>query len=202
MAVLWAYGSRFSGIDEEFRYPEKRAAMSVQTSIFADTESSAAVWIRVEGKGTFQNSPGLKDFSRKMIEDGRHSLVIDLANCPAMDSTFMGTLAGIALRLREAGGGDLWVINRNERNAELLSGLGLDALFSAGPAPDFGGGDGLAIEQNADKAITREVMREAHETAIRVNPRNAAKFRDVIEHLNASAARETGKPPGGKSPGK
>jgi anti-sigma B factor antagonist len=184
------------------------AAMSVQTSIFADTESGPAVWVRVEGKGTFQNSPGLKDFSRKMIEEGRRALVVDLANCPAMDSTFMGTLAAIALRLREAGGGDLWVVNRNERNAELLSGLGLDTLFSEQPAPEFGGRDGTAIDQTADKATTRDVMREAHETAIRVNPRNAAKFRDVIEYLNASATKASGNtgnaggPTPGKNPGK
>jgi anti-sigma B factor antagonist len=174
--------------------------MSVQTSIFADTESSPVVWIRVEGKGTFQNSPGLKDFARKMIEEGRRSIVVDIANCPAMDSTFMGTLAGIALRLREAGGGDLWVINRNERNAELLEGLGLDALFSSNPVPNPGRADGRAIEHASDKATTREVMREAHETAIRVNPDNAARFRDVLEHLDASAKRSAGDPPNGKAP--
>src|SRR3954462_7442485 len=100
--------------------------MSIQPSIFADPESGPTVWIRVEGKGTFQNSPGLKEFSRQMMDRGRRDFVVDLANCPAMDSTFMGTLAGLALRLREAGNGQLWVVNRNLRNNELLEGLGLD----------------------------------------------------------------------------
>ena len=60
--------------------------MTVQPSIFADTDSGPTVWIRVEGKGTFQNSPGLKEFSREMMEGGRRSFVVDLANCPAMDT--------------------------------------------------------------------------------------------------------------------
>ena len=52
--------------------------MSFQPTIFADMESGPAVWIRVEGKGTFQNSPGLKDFSRRMIETGKRAFVVDL----------------------------------------------------------------------------------------------------------------------------
>jgi anti-sigma B factor antagonist len=163
--------------------------MSPQPSIFADTESGPAVWIRVEGKGTFQNSPGLKEFSRQMMEGGRRDFVVDLANCPAMDSTFMGTLAGMALRLREFGDGHLWVVNRNHRNSELLEGLGLDALFSHDPAPVVVAPiNGSAVEHHADKAFTREVMRAAHEACVQANPENAARFKDVLEHLRASAA--------------
>jgi anti-anti-sigma factor len=164
--------------------------MSLHPTIFADTESGSEVWIRIEGRGSFQNSPALKEFARRMIEAGRRSFVVDLKNCPAMDSTFMGTLAGLAIRLRDTGSGDLWVVNRNERNAELLAGLGLDPLFSNKPMPLAQPGDCKeAIHHAADKASTREVMHEAHAACIAVNPRNADKFKDVIEHLQASAAK-------------
>jgi anti-anti-sigma regulatory factor len=164
--------------------------MTVQPSIFADTDSGPTVWIRVEGKGTFQNSPGLKEFSREMMDGGRRSFVVDLANCPAMDSTFMGTLAGLALRLRDCGDGRLWVVNRNLRNSELLEGLGLDALFAHEPPPPIDGNrERNAVQHHADKAFTREVMRDAHEACVAANPENAARFRDVLEHLRASAAR-------------
>lgn len=165
--------------------------MSLQPSIFADTESGPTIWIRVEGKGTFQNSPGLKDFSRHMMDTGRRDFVVDLANCPAMDSTFMGTLAGMALRLREFGEGHLWVVNRNTRNNELLEGLGLDALFAHEPPPATAKAaiNGSAIDMSVDKAQTREVMREAHEACVEANPENAARFKDVLEHLRASAKR-------------
>ena len=133
--------------------------MTLQPTIFADTTSGPTVWIRVEGKGTFQNSGGLKEFSKTLIADGRRDFVVDLENCPAMDSTFMGTLAGLALRLREAGGGRLWVKNCNERNEDLLAGLGLDALFSADPLPCGECKDHGAVMGSADKAAMREVMR-------------------------------------------
>ena len=165
--------------------------MSLHPTIFADTDSGPEVWMRVEGRGTFQNSPALKDFSRRMIDEGRRQFVVDLKNCPAMDSTFMGTLAGLAVRLRDAGDvGGLWVVNRNERNAELLAGLGLDVLFSDQPLPCAEVAEcPQAIHHAADKAATREAMHEAHDACVAVDPRNADKFRDVLEHLRASAAR-------------
>lgn len=165
--------------------------MSLHPTIFADTESGPAVWMRVEGRGSFQNSPALKEFSRRMMEQGRRQFVMDLRNCPAMDSTFMGTLAGLAMRLRDKGNGSsLWVVNRNDRNAELLAGLGLDVLFSDQPLPCAEVAECLqAIHHSADKTATRAVMHEAHDACVAVDPRNADKFRDVLDHLKDSAAR-------------
>jgi anti-anti-sigma factor len=164
--------------------------MSLHPTIFADTESRPEVWIRIEGRGSFQNSSALKEFTRKLIDEGRRQFIVDLKNCTAMDSTFMGTLASLAIRLK-GGGGDLWVVNRNERNTELLAGLGIDTLFSDKPLPAAHNGDCReAIHHAADKAATREIIHEAHAACIAVDPRNADKFKDVIEHIKASAARD------------
>ena len=163
--------------------------MSLHPTIFADTASGPEVWIRVEGKGSFQNSPALKEFSRKMLDEGRRQFIVDLKNCASMDSTFMGTLAGIAMRLREAGNGGLWVVNRNARNADLLAGLGLAALFTEKPLPrQYGGGGVGPVHHPADKASTREAMREAHAACVAVDPLNEERFKDVLEHLKASAS--------------
>ena len=163
--------------------------MSMHPTIFADTETCPEVWVRVEGRGSFQNSPALKEFSRRVIDEGRRKLVVDLKNCIAMDSTFMGTLASLAIRLRNLGG-ELWVVNRNERNAELLAGLGIDSLFSTEPLVVHHGECPEAVHHAADKAATREVIHEAHATCVAVDPRNEEKFKDVLEHLKASAARD------------
>ena len=79
------------------------------------------VCVRVEGKGSFLNSTGLKEFSKEMVNRGFREFMVDLEKCPVMDSTFMGTLAGLALRLRELGQGNLRVVNLNERNQDLLA---------------------------------------------------------------------------------
>jgi anti-anti-sigma factor len=88
------------------------------------------VVVAIVGRGTFQNSQSLRNFSAEMIEAGHHDFIIDLNQCAGMDSTFLGVLAGIGLRLQQnSKSGKIHIINANARNAELLQTLGLDHLF-------------------------------------------------------------------------
>jgi anti-anti-sigma regulatory factor len=151
--------------------------------------TNKTVWIRVEGKGSFLNSPGVKDFTKEMINRGHREFVVDLRNCPVMDSTFMGTMAGVALRLRELGQGHLHVINLNERNRDLLGNLGLDQLFSIDILPAKSGEEpvGKVLNDVAASAANRtaqaETMLEAHEALVEAVPENLTKFKDVLEYL-------------------
>lgn len=159
--------------------------MTVQPSILVGT-ASRTVWVRVEGKGSFLNSTGLKEFAREMINRGFREFAIDLRNCPVMDSTFMGTLAGIALRLRELGQGNLRVTNLNERNNDLLANLGLDQLFSMegrSNEPAAETAQVPLVSAAPDKTTQAQTMLEAHEACIEANGANAAKFKDVLEYL-------------------
>jgi len=158
--------------------------VTVQPSILVGT-ANRTVWVRVEGKGSFLNSTGLKEFAKEMINRGFREFAIDLKNCTVMDSTFMGTLAGIALRLRELGQGNLRVTNLNERNSDLLSNLGLDQLFVIEPrisAPEMTTETPLAGAA-PDKVTQAQTMLEAHEACVEANEANAAKFKDVLEYL-------------------
>lgn len=160
--------------------------MSTQSSILVGC-TNKVVWIRVEGKGSFLNSSGLKEFAREMINRGHREFVVDLHGCPVMDSTFMGTLAGIALRLREIGQGQLHVTNLNERNNDLLRNLGLDQLFAIDlcgiRAPDEAQGKSIASPGAGDRSSQAQTMLEAHEALVEADPENATKFKDVLEYL-------------------
>src|SRR5260221_7749690 len=87
------------------------------------------VWVRLEGNGSSTNSTALRDFAKEMIHRGAREFIVDLCNCPVMDSTFMGTLAGISLWLGGLGEGCLSFVNPNERNAESMGSVGVDQLF-------------------------------------------------------------------------
>lgn len=160
--------------------------MTAQPSILVGT-ANRTVWVRVEGKGSFLNSTGLKEFAKEMVNRGYRDFAVDLKNCPLMDSTFMGTLAGVALRLRELGQGQLRVVNLNERNQDLLGNLGLDQLFTIGVEatesviPDAAS-EALPVG-GVDKQAQARTMLEAHEAVVEANPENAAKFKDVLEYL-------------------
>lgn len=118
---------------------------------------------------------------------GHREFVLDLKNCAVMDSTFMGTLAGMGLRLKELGQGNLHVINSNDRNTELLQNLGLDHLFDLNSSDlerNLHPGGVQELTPNAlSKTDTAETMLEAHEALVEAAPENEARFKDVLEYL-------------------
>ena len=149
------------------------------------------VWLKVDGRGTFQNSSGVKEFSKQMIQRGHREFVVDLETCELMDSTFMGTLAGLALRLREIGQGHLRTVNVNERNTDLLENLGLDQLFTVERDSRVSAPSSLKkAAPEADLADQKEDVLAAHEALIEADAHNSAKFKDVIEYLRQELADE------------
>ena len=128
----------------------------------------------------------MKEFAKEMVNRGHREFVVDLKHCPVMDSTFMGTLAGMALRLRELGQGHLHVVNLNERNSDLLRNLGLDQLFSLDSLPvdaaDTEATKELSSEKS-DRIEQAETMLEAHEALVEASPENVTKFKDVLDYL-------------------
>jgi anti-sigma B factor antagonist len=170
---------------EQIRYIQP--SVSLPASILVGVIGEA-VYIKVRGKGCFQNSPALKEFARQMLERGHRAFTFDLGECTVMDSTFMGTLAGMALRLRESGG-CLLVRNVNERNFELLRNLGLNNLFEIEPSSaalatgTVNGESALETENELSRSEHASCMIEAHEALVNAAPENLARFKDVLEYL-------------------
>ncbi len=145
--------------------------------------------MRVAGRGSFLNSGGVKDFAREMVKRGYRQFVFDLQDCVMMDSTFMGTMAGMALRLKELGEGRVHVVRCGERSRDLLSGLGLDQIFdlhaNGSEAPEYQllGQDAPAAAADVKKREQAGTMLAAHEALCAADPENLPKFKDVLEYL-------------------
>ena len=163
--------------------------MSIPSSVLVGS-LGRTVWLKVNGRGTFQNSPGVKEFVKQMIQRGHREFVVDLDACELMDSTFMGTLAGVALRLREIGQGALRTVNVNPRNASLLENLGLDQLFSVETGHAADAPATLRQAEPARDGDAKETVLEAHEALIEADAHNAMKFKDVVEYLRQELAQE------------
>jgi anti-anti-sigma regulatory factor len=165
-------------------------------------EVEGVFWIRVEGRGTFQNSPDLKAVAAKAGERGIARIVIDLQDCPLMDSTFMGTMTGLAIGTRGRAALELLVLNANERNLHLLESLGLDQIFHVDKL-----GTSLAeLRRGVEEEFLSRVRRsaldrtehaahvlEAHEALAGANVSNLARFSDVVSFLKSEV--EGGNPP-------
>jgi anti-sigma B factor antagonist len=86
-------------------------------------------FVKVVGRGSFQNSGCLKAFYLQLLKEDVSRFVIDLGACTYLDSTFLGILLGLGLKLREITNGALHILNASSRNLELLRNLGLDRLI-------------------------------------------------------------------------
>ena len=159
--------------------------------------SGPAVWVRVTGRGNFLNSGSLKEFATEMVNRGYREFIFDLQDCAMMDSTFMGTMAGMALRLKELGQGRLHVVHCGERSRELLSGLGLDQILdihsNGSEAPAC---EALAQNETAKTPATQKreqagTMLAAHEALCEAAPENFTRFKDVLEYLKQDLHHES-----------
>ena len=146
-------------------------------------------WIRVEGKGTVVNSAALRDYIVKTISAGATGFVIDLENCGGMDSTFIGTLTGIALRI-EGEQGFVGLVNSSARHLEQIKSLGLDEIFQVDESGDRWADERLLVSSGLEEVMddtSREakarVSLEAHEALGEANDENVPRFRDVVEYL-------------------
>jgi len=156
----------------------------------------------VKGRGTFQASPPIKEIVEKEMTDGRLQFVIDLQECSGMDSTFMGMMAGIGMRLRKNEAGQLSIMGTNEKNRDSLDELGLSYLMEIEPE------DGPWTHQIEEirsrlhplgETISggkEEHILECHENLCDADESNAKRFKTVLEVMGSDRGN-----PGSDTPG-
>ncbi len=169
----------------------------------------STLWIRCNTRGSFLNSPSIKSIADRYIADGGNHIVLDLELCPGVDSTFMGTLAGIA-RQCMATGGCVEIASPTERTQTAMLNLGLDALLSINPsdAPwqlDLAAIRTLIENEDSDPSITADTQMlselertkhvlEAHTTLRGLNEKNEESFGYVCESLDEDIKRREENP--------
>lgn len=151
------------------------------------------VFIRVTGRGSFKVSSTLKQFVAKVSSQQTvTTVVLDLAECVGMDSTFMGVLAGLSGRLKQ-NGQQLELINLSEKNAQLLATLGVDKVIA-----HYSHSHGHEIPDQAVRplpvtGVTKKELAEtalqAHQNLAELSEENRPRFKRVIEYLQADVDR-------------
>lgn len=131
----------------------------------------------VSGRASYMNCRNAGEFFSKVAQMRCKHLVIDLAECLSMDSTFLGMIAGAALRLRKDGA-DVVLMNLNPRNRQLVENLGIYKLVKISQSADKIGGTGLGASNAPQSSIL-----QAHENLIEADGQNLKKFEDVISFL-------------------
>ncbi len=151
--------------------------MGNDTQYLAHVEDDRA-FLTVIGKAGYLNCVHAGEFFKTVAERGCKHLIIDLKQCSGMDSTFLGSITGVALKLRK-NGGDVSLLNLNERNAQVVENLGIDRIVKIGTS-ECGHSEDTKI---ANGGVSSESILAAHENLVAADADNLKKFKDVISFL-------------------
>jgi len=158
-------------------------------------------WIRCEGKGSFLQSPALKECAEKRRSKGETRFVIDLENCSGMDSTFMGLLAGLASRVSKDKG-SVMIASPGDKNRRSLEDLGLDCLLEIEPSDAPWVGKEAEIRGKLkpfspnrlpDMSGRAQQVLESHQMLASTSEDNAKRFATVLQVLQKDAAKPSQK---------
>lgn len=165
-------------------------------------------FVKIPGRANFTSSVDFKMLVTELRARGVDRYVLDLGECVTMDSTFLGVLAGIALRHVDGKRNNendklrLDLLNPNERIADLLENLGVMDLFhilhQKNPCTLLF----EPVSNNHPEPSREEVSRtclEAHQLLMQINPDNIPKFKDVTQFLaeDLRKLKEQNPPPNG-----
>ena len=166
--------------------------------------------VAVVGKATFRLAPAFKQATQAARLAGSEIIVVDMAQCISMDSTFMGGMASHGIALQKSRDARLAIINLTPYAMGLLKGLGLLRLLKAYPAGSLPEGlGGLDALVSSLQPVTAEelggtelaaFMYDAHETLTRADPANVQKFKDVLAFLKQDLAAPASAPGAPASP--
>lgn len=166
--------------------------------VFAAMTDEATL-VQVVGVGNFRLAGTFKHTAQAAIRTGSPLIVVDMAACPTLDSTFMGAIAGLGLYCIKIGSVQMILINATQRAFSLLRGLGVSQLVKVYTEetlpPELS--DLSALEQSLQpieehppsEQETTALMLDAHETLSHVSPENLQRFKDVVRFLREDMER-------------
>ena len=136
--------------------------------------------VKVTGRANFEYAVPLRELAKSSNEF--RCFRIDLGDCVAMDSTFMGILAMLGLRSKKIDA-VMTIFNAGELNKSLLFGLGLKKLFHFAEGAVSLDVQADAANGAADKIVNAQTVLDAHKTLMDVDEENVKKFEKVVDYV-------------------
>lgn len=147
---------------------------------------SCKACLEVEGRATYLNCKPVGEFFELAQSRGCTEFFMDFSKCRGMDSTFMGMIAGLALKLAKSGKPNaVNLCSLEGRNLELVENLGLDSIVNISGCADFNS----EKEDLAPKPVSKPEILDAHKNLIEANPANAKDFQDIVKFMQKELER-------------
>ncbi len=142
-------------------------------------------FLRVFQKASYLNCGPLRKFFEDRLKAGQLNFVIDFQECLSVDSTFLGILVGVAVKLRKTeGSGILTLINLRDRNLETVKNLGIHKICEIS-SMQVSGVDQLENLHSGGNGVEAcsDTIYDAHKTLMQLNEKNLKMFSDVVNYL-------------------
>lgn len=167
----------------------------VQTTFSAFADRDLAL-VRVSGPGTCRDSGRFETLLLEVEKRGFSTLVMDLEDCPRLDSTFAGALLRMAARTvgRAQGPGPsrLVLANPQAQVRELLDTLCVSQFFEQVQIPSVNSLEPMEIpDRDLSKREVMALSLDGHERLAALNDANARRFASLLPLLR----EELQKPP-------
>lgn len=149
-----------------------------------------AVYVRVVGLGNFNNAGPMREYCEKSFNEGIRNVIVDLAHCTGLDSTFMGTLMGF-LGFADGRQYSVTVVNATPTTMRAMSSLGLPKILHVKEDRiEFPDCKLTRLREGwQDKRRRTLLIRDAHVALMKADKDNEARFGPFVEAL-VKEARE------------
>jgi anti-anti-sigma factor len=157
--------------------------MSCGKILYAVHEGTWVLRLRGDVRATWCAS--LDSLIDRLLADASLTAVlVDLREATNIDSTMLGILARLAVRVRAQLASAPLVVAPNADIRRLLDSMCLDKVFTIVDDARAAGCEcaELAIEDRPDAELCRQIA-DAHRTLMAIDARNHATFRDVVATL-------------------
>ncbi|MBX3460662.1 MAG: STAS domain-containing protein [Planctomycetes bacterium] len=151
--------------------------------------TSDAVYVRVVGLGNFNNAGPMREYAEKAFNDGVRCVIVDLAECTGLDSTFMGTLMGFIGYDTDKSPNPLpvtvTVVNATPPTMRAMNSLGLPKILHVRPDPvDFPTCRLERLREGwQDRRRRTLLIRDAHVALMKADRENEARFGPFVAAL-------------------
>ena len=155
------------------------------------------VLVKISGRANFAASVDFKSLVSELRARGDPAFALELSECVIMDSTFLGVLSGLGLKIAETEGPArlIQLLNAPPRIVDLLENLGVAHLFKmcCQSVPSVTQFEAVPASEVAPtrEEISRTCL-EAHQLLMAINPDNVPKFKDVARFLAEDLKKITG----------
>ena len=159
------------------------ASSEIISANYLVCKTEDSILIKIQGNANYLNVLPLKDFlDYTLTKYDRYCIFFEA--CTGLDSTVLGILASLLLKLKQKSGVCIFC-GLQSRPRECVQMLGLDALAILVPTLSEISHENLDFSSlTSSKDLTPDVIVNAHTSLMEITARNKIQFQEIVSMLN------------------